>query len=89
MADNGNNEGATPVVAALEGEGGSEIPEAPPKKNQKPVEPPVTFREFDVSCISGILSLCSLKYVMVRNTVLHSQILISRHFNKDRLKNGP
>ena len=47
MADNGNNEGATPV-AALEGEG-AEIPEAPPKKNQKPAEPPVTFREFDVS----------------------------------------
>jgi len=45
MADNGNNEGATPV-AALEGEG-AEIPEAPPKKNQKPAEPPVTFREFD------------------------------------------
>ena len=47
MADNGNNEGATPV-AALEGEG-AEIPEAPPKKNQKPAEPPVTFRDFDVS----------------------------------------
>ena len=47
MADNGNNEGATPV-AALDAEG-SEIPEAPPKKNQKPTEPPVTFREFDVS----------------------------------------
>ena len=52
--DNGSNEGATPV-AALEGGEGSEIPEAPPKKNQKPAEPPVTFRDFDVSCIPGIL----------------------------------
>ena len=33
MADNDSNEGATPV-AALEAGSGSEIPEAPPKKDQ-------------------------------------------------------
>ena len=55
MADAEGGAGDTAAAAAAAAEG-SPAPAAP-KKNQKPVEPPVTFRDFDVCLIIVVVSL--------------------------------
>ena len=64
--------GAAAAAEAAETEGAGEAAAAP-KKNQKPAEPPITFREFDVSVYNF-----AMQFYIEMNQLCHSMRPTSR-----------